>query len=1154
MSLGNRALIALITIFAMVFGVITLGSLKQELIPSIEFPQITVISSMPGASPTVVDKQVSEPLEAALNAVEGLESSTSTSRTGVSTINLSFTYGTNLDRARNQIDRAISNVSSRLPDGVQPQPIAGSIADFPIVFLAVSSDQGLAALNTELQQVAVPQLMKIDGVRSADVSGANSQHIEIMPDPAKMAAAGVNVSSITQALSDNGTLIPIGSLSTDGKTLSVQAGSPVDSIDAVKSLPLEPAATATAETLPGAPAVPAAPGAETEPIPTIESVATVALADDPTTSITRTNGVPTLALSITKKPAADTVTLSKEISAALPGITAAMGNDTKFTTVLDQAPFIEKSIHDLTVEGLLGLGFAVVVILLFLLSVRSTLVTAISIPLSLLVTFIGLWATGYSLNILTLGALTIAIGRVVDDSIVVIENIKRHLSYGEDKKTAILAAIKEVAAAITASTLTTVAVFLPIAFVGSLAGELFRPFALTVTFALLASLLVSLTIVPVLAYWFLKSPAPSESTALKDDGGAPLSGKALLDAVEAKERSSWLQRGYLPILARTQKHPVVTLIAGGVILAATLAMTPLLPTNLLGDTGQNSMSIQQDMPPGTSLEVTDAASQRVEKVLSGIDGVTDVQVTVGNGTGGFAALLSSGASSASFQVITDPDADQVALQDQVRTAVDGIKDAGTITVGSQGGGFGMSSSVDITVKATTGEELQQASDALVKAMTGIPGAQSVESNLSGAQPVVQVTVDRNKAVAAGLDEKQITGLLAATVSPIPGGTVRIDTTDYRVQIGTGTKFDSVDALAAAEIPTPAGPVPLSDVATVAEVQTPLTVTSSNGQRTATVSVTPDTNSLGSLSAEVQTRLDATTLPAGTVATIGGAATQQAESFQQLGLAMLAAIAIVYVIMVATFKSLIQPLILLVSIPFAATGAIALLLITGIPLGLPSLIGMLMLVGIVVTNAIVLIDLINQYRQPSGDRPAMNVADAIEHGARQRLRPILMTALATIFALTPMALGLTGSGGFISQPLAVVVVGGLISSTLLTLVLVPVLYRLVEGRKEKHDLKKALKQVHTPAASAPKSIPLDDSDLPATAETAGTGASTGKSASKESTLEGGKAKDQPESGNPVSKSKLKGAKPTDSSKDPNPEFQDWTTGAIPKVRGRRAATD
>ncbi|ALE06504.1 hydrogenase expression protein [Arthrobacter sp. ERGS1:01] len=1073
LSLGNRALIALITIFAVVFGVITLGSLKQELIPSIEFPQITVVSAMPGASPEVVDKQVSEPLESALNAVEGLDTSTSTSRTGVSTINLSFAYGTDLDRARNQIDRAISNVSAQLPSGVQPQPIAGSIADFPIVFLAVSSKQDLSALNTNLQRLAVPALLKIDGVRGADVTGASTQHIAILPDQAKMAAAGLNAGAITKALSNNGTLVPVGSLTDKGLTLPIQAGSPVDSIESIKSLPLA--------------------GSRDAQSPTIGSVASVALADDPTTSITRTNGNPTLALSVTKKPDADTVALSKEINAALPQLAASMGNDTKFTTVLDQAPFIEKSIHDLTVEGLLGLGFAVVVILIFLLSVRSTLVTAISIPLSLLVTFIGLWATGYSLNILTLGALTIAIGRVVDDSIVVIENIKRHLSYGEDKKTAILSAIREVAGAVTASTLTTVAVFLPIAFVGSLAGELFRPFALTVTFALLASLLVSLSIVPVLAYWFLKSPQAAGSAG---DAGTALSGQALLRAVEEKERSSWLQRGYLPILAKTQKHPVYTLVAGVVILGATLAMTPLLPTNLLGDTGQNSMTVNQTLPPGTSLDATDQAATKVEKALRGIDGIKDVQVTVGNSSSGFSALLSSGASSATFQVITNPDADQVKLQDTVRAALGGIKDAGKVALGASGGGFGTSNTVDITVKAGTGVELQQAADTLVKAMTGLAGAQSVSSNLAAAQPVVQVSVDRAKAVAAGLDESQITGLLAATVSPIPAGTVRIDTTDYKVQVGTGQIFDSVAALAAAQIPTAAGPVPLSAVASVKQVDTPLTITSSNGQRTATVSVTPEANSLGTVTSEVTKKLDSVKLPAGAIATIGGAATQQADSFKQLGLAMLAAIAIVYVIMVATFKSLIQPLILLVSIPFAATGAIALLLITRIPLGLPSLIGMLMLVGIVVTNAIVLIDLINQYRHPSGDRPAMNVADAIEHGARQRLRPILMTALATIFALTPMALGVTGGGGFISQPLAIVVVGGLVSSTALTLILVPVLYRLIEGRKERRELIKALHRVHKPVPPAG-------------------GASAAAAAA-----------------------------PT--------EFQDWTTGAIPKVRGRRAA--
>ena len=502
LSLANRALIALVTVFASVFGVITMSSLKQELIPSIEFPQITVLTSMPGASPEVVDKQVSSPLETALKGVEGLESTSSTSRNGVSQISMVFTYGSNLDRARNQIDRAISNAKRSLPDDVQPQAIAGSISDFPIVFLAVSSDKPLSELNADLARLTVPRLQKLDGVRGAEVTGGATQHIKILPRPEAMAASGASIQSISEALSNNGALVPAGTIEEQGKTLSLQIGSPVDSLDAIKALPL----------------------GGTKNAATIGSVADVSITEDARTSITRTNGEETLALSVTKKPEGDTVGISNAVKDSIPELEAELGSNARFTPIFDQAPFIEKSIKDLTTEGLLGLGFAVAVILVFLMSVRATLVTAVSIPLSLLITFIGLSATGYSLNILTLGALTIAIGRVVDDSIVVIENIKRHLSYGEAKITAIQTSIREVAGAITASTLTTVAVFLPIAFVAGLAGELFRPFALTVTIALLSSLLVSLTIVPVLAYWFLRNPA--EKAGAADAQRSPLPGRS----------------------------------------------------------------------------------------------------------------------------------------------------------------------------------------------------------------------------------------------------------------------------------------------------------------------------------------------------------------------------------------------------------------------------------------------------------------------------------------------------------------------------------------------------------------------------------------------------------------------------------------------------
>lgn len=1034
LSLKNRALIALITVLVAIFGGITLSSLKQELIPSLDFPRVSVVSAYSGASPAVVDAQVSRPLESALRAVEGLESSSSVSRSGFSTVSLTFEYGTNLDRARSQVDRAIANVAPNLPDGVQPQALAGSVSDFPVIFAAVSSDRSLSELRADVERLALPEIQRLDGVRSADLTGGTSQHIQITPDARAMAAASVSVSDISDALSNSGSLVPIGVLNTDGKTLTVQAGSPIDSLDVIKGLPL-------AGSSPGA----SAPA-------TIGSVAAVSIQDDVPTAITRTNGEETLSLSITKVPNGDIVGLSQAFEELVPELEEKLGNGATFTTVFDQAPFIEKSISDLRTEGLLGLAFAVLVILVFLLSVRSTLVTAISIPLSLLVTFIGLYASGYSLNILTLGALTIAIGRVVDDSIVVIENISRHLGYGIGKREAIVRAVREVAGAITASTLTTVAVFAPIAFVGGLAGELFRPFALTVTIALLASLIVSLTIVPVLAYWFLKPKRSRHAHAAS--AGSVAGPDAQADSVSGAhlERNA-LQRGYAPVLALTQRHPVWTVALSLVIVIGTFALIPLLKINLLGSSGQNSFSITQKMAPGSSLDTTAAAASKVEDILKNDGEVQTYQLNIGDAQGGLAARLLGGTSQATFTVITQEGADQTGIQDRIRAEIGKLEGAGEITLSSQEGGFGGDSTVDVNVSAPDTPTLVKANEAVLSRLGNLSSASDVSSNLAEDLPQIQVTVDRAKAAQLGLSEAQIGAVAGSAISPIPAGTIRFDVRDYPVLIGEGQQLTDIAQIRNLGIPTADGPVPLSDIASVAEVKVPVSISSANGQRTATISVTPNSDNLGATISEVNARVDGVELPPGATLSVGGAAQSQQESFSQLFWALLAAVAIVYVIMVATFKSLVQPLVLLVSIPFAATGAIALLVISQVPLGLPSLIGMLMLVGIVVTNAIVLIDLINQYRRDDGTRAAMPLAEAISVGALQRLRPILMTALATIFALIPMALGLTGEGGFISQPLAIVVIGGLISSTALTLILVPVLYRLVEGFKERRAAKK-----------------------------------------------------------------------------------------------------
>jgi HAE1 family hydrophobic/amphiphilic exporter-1 len=1014
-SLRNRALIALLTIVVGVFGGIALTSLKQELFPSVTLPQLTIISSYRGASPDVVEADVSTPIEAAIQGVDGLEATASTSGAGISTVSASFTYGTDLARAEQKIQLALNRIEDQLPAAVDPQVVAFSLSDFPIVVLGVTSDLDADALSAVLRDQTIVDLSNLPGVGQATLSGASGQRVTITPDLTALAVNGLSTEAIRDALDANGVLLATGVIDEGDSELIVQAGSELTSADDIAELPLL--------------------GGDGGVV-TIGEVADVEIVSNPITAISRVNGDPSLTISITKNPAANTVDVANEIVAALPALSAAIGANTEFTTIFNQAPFIEQSIESLAFEGVLGLTAAVLVILLFLLSVRSTLVTAISIPVSVLVTFIGMLATGYTMNVLTLGALTIAIGRVVDDSIVVIENIKRHLSLGEEKKTAILAAVREVATAITASTATTVAVFLPLALVSDVTGELFRPFALTITIALLASLLVSLTIVPVLAYWFLKAP---KATGIKES------------AEDELDKPNTLQRVYLPALSWTVRHPVITLSAAAVILAGTVGLVSITPTNFVGDQGQNTVSVRQTLPAGSNLATIDEAAHTVEDALLAIDGVEVVQVSIGSDSASVLSLFRGGAD-ATYSITTDPDFDQEELRLELTEVLDGIEGAGELSVGSGGGGF--SSDLEIEVRAADPDKLAAATEELLASAQDLDITAQAESNLAVTQPYLAIEVDRQKAADAGLSEIAVGGIVAEAMLPAAVGSVTIDNAVLSVYITNPNAPVTVQELRDFEIPTARGLVPLSELATVEEVEAPATISSERGIRTATITVTPAVQNLAVVTPTIEQMIADADLPDGVSAAVGGVAADQAEGFSQLFLALLAAILIVYTIMVATFRSLRQPLLLLVSIPFAATGALLLQIASGIPFGIASIIGLLMLVGIVVTNAIVLIDLVNQYRERG-----MSVVEALRHGGARRVRPILMTAAATIFALLPMAIGVTGHGGFISQPLGIVVIGGLLSSTVLTLLVLPALYSLVEGFSERRAARHAPHGAH-----------------------------------------------------------------------------------------------
>lgn len=1063
LSVANRSVVALITVITAIFGFISLGSLKQELIPSFEVPQAAIVTAYPGASPEVVDSQVSKVIEDEVRTLDGLVNSTSTSQSNISIVRVEFEYGTETAKVTEMLNTAIAKIKSSLPADVEPSVLSGSFDSVPIIAIGISANDGNnEAIAKTLEDVAGPLFSTVKGVRDVTIAGVTEKRVNLKFNQSKLTANGLSQQSIVSALQANGFVIPAGSINDSTGSISVEVGTPVNSLEDFKKLPLIGTRTsvsmptqaptgafpgaAGSSQIPAGITIPTTPTVTTKTVAlTIAEVAKVTYENAPVTSISRTNGKETLSVAITKTQDGNTVAVSHGVQSKLDELKQKLG-DVTIVTVFDQAPFIEKSLENLTTEGLLGLSFAIIVILLFLLSVRSTLVTAISIPTSVLITFIGLGQFGYSLNILTLSALTIAIGRVVDDSIVVIENINRHLSYGEEKKRAILDAVKEVAGAITAATITTVAVFLPIALVSGLIGEIFRPFAFTFAIALVASLFVSLTIVPVLAYWFLKAP----SAAATEKAQAKLEAKAR-ELEEERERKSWLQRGYLPILSWTQRRPVITLVASFVVLIFTFGLVPFLKTDFIGSSGSQSFVINQKLPAGATFEQKDEAAAQIEAMLISREEIDVVQTSIGS-TGDGRVAFGASAGGTSIQVSLFEGTDIVALQNQLQAKFDAKPELGEVKFTSGGGpGFGSSSTIDVKVLAPSDEKLLSAIAAVEKAMQGTPDVSEITNSLAETQRTLRIKVDRVAAAKKGLTEIAVGGIVASKLRPSSIGKVNLNNVETPIYVIQTSIPDTVAEIKKIQVPTMSGNVSLSSIAKISEEEVPVSITSEKGDRTAKVSLTPDGDNLGAISAEVQKRLDSVELPLGTTATLGGISADQADSFGQLGLALLAAVAIVFIVMVATFSSLIQPLILLISIPFAATGALGLLLITDTPLGVPSLIGMLLLVGIVVTNAIVLIDLINQYRKQGRETKA-----AIMDGARQRLRPILMTALATIFALTPMALGFTGGGGFISQPLAIVVIGGLFSSTVLTLVIVPVLYWLVEGRQERKAAKRVTK--------------------------------------------------------------------------------------------------
>ena len=1017
-ALRNRSIVALVVLAVIAAGLFATSSLKQELIPDLTFPYLTVVTVDQGASASTVETSVTTPLEQAIKTTGDVKQFESFSNDHLSIITVEYEFGTDMAAKEAEIQQAVSRVQLPAAAG-EPEVAALNIDTLPVVQLAVASDLPDGELAALLATRVVPRLQAIDGVQAVTLSGVRQKQLEIRLRTDRVTQLGVSPTQVMAALQQANVSTGAGSVTSGSLVYPVTVASQATTVAELRALAL-PSAEAAAAALAGGGGLIGSGGGQATGL-TLGDVASVKVAAAAPTAVTRTNGEPSVGISVSKSSAGNTVAIADAVAEALPAIVADLEGEAEITTIIDQSVFIKDSIDSLWREGLVGAVFAVLIIWVFLRSWRSTLIAGLSIPLSIIGALIVLYSQGESMNMLTLGGLTIAIGRVIDDSIVVIENIHRHLQEGDDVRRAAYSGTREVAGAITASTLTTVAVFLPLGFIHGLASEFFRPFALTVTFALLCSLAVALMVVPVVATWVLS--------------------KRHVGHRDAKELT-WLQNAYVPVLSFALGHKAVTIVAAVAIFAGTMALTPLLKVNLFDSSEQATMSITQALPPGTSLDATTTAAAKVEAVLQETDGVETYQMTAGSTGSLFGAGGGTGASSsqATFAITTDPDRDKEAILDAVRRSVAGLQGAGTITVTGEDSSMGTMSQLEVRVTASDPAVLKQAGDAVLARMKTVEGLADVTSNLSEGRPSAAVLVDQAKATAAGVGASTLGLYTTLILNGYPLGQTTVDGVPLPTVLTVGqiTLPPIPGAVAAMleQLPVPGGGgmVPLGSIARVTEVKAPVQVTHVGGERTAGITGESVDNNISAASSAVEAALDEVDLPAGATAKVAGVTDVIGDVFTSLGIAMLIAILLVYVIMVATFRSLLNPLILLVSIPFAAVGAVILLLVTGTSLGMPSLIGLLMLIGIVVTNAIVLLDLVEQFR-----RRGMDARTAVIEGGRRRLRPILMTAVATILALIPMAVGVGGEGGFLSTPLAVVVIGGLFTSTILTLVLVPVLY-------------------------------------------------------------------------------------------------------------------
>jgi HAE1 family hydrophobic/amphiphilic exporter-1 len=1022
--------IVIIVSVILILGFFSFSRTSVDLLPEMNFPMAAVITSYSGAGPEEVESQITKVMEGSLNSLSGVTEIQSTSSDGSSVVLLMFDWGTNMDSAMLDIRENISFVESFLPEGAgKPMVVKMDPNMMPILQIGVSGGD-LEQIQDIAEDIIEPRLSRIPEIASVYLTGGNVRQISVEVDPVKLENYNLSISQITSVLQAENFNMSGGQYEQGQRKYYVRNLQQFQSIKDIEDVRILSASGQAIR---------------------LGDIAVVKDDYEEITQYTRVNGEPAVGIHCMKQTGANTVAASKQVMAELDKIQQELNLDLEIDVVMDQAEYIQQSIQNTEKMILEGALLAILVIFLFLRNWRSTFIIFVSIPISIIATFILMYFTKSTVNLITMGGLALGVGRIVDDSIVVFENIYRHRQMGEPRMQAAQKGASEVGGAVIAATLTIIAVFAPIAYVQGLTSILFKPLAITICCAILASLFVSLTIIPLLASRLLTDETMEKLAKLELGEGKKLGDRF----------GRWLNGlgdRYSRLLQAALKRRRRVIVGVTLLMLASLALVPVIGAEFMPamDTGEISINIEMDK--GSSIESTDEVSLEVEKRLGTIPEVDLVFASVGSSS---VMLMGSGSHTdvSTMYVKLCPrkerDKDVNTISEDIRQTLADIPGA-KIEVGVLDNASMMSSGgpINIQLRGDDLDVLKDLSAQIAEVVRKVPGTREIVSSLTDGSPELQIHIDRDKAAAYGLTPIQVSSTINAAMQGTVATQYRVEGEEVDVRVKySGEGVQDIDYLKNLTLSNALGmKVKLSQIALFQVEQGPISIDRYDQVRIANINGSLFNRDLKSVMDEIKVEVDKIELPSGYEVEYAGQNQQMMDTFADLALALMLAIILVYAVMAVQYESFFNPFVIMFSLPTALIGIILSLFITGRALSVPAFIGVIMLVGVAVSNAIVFVDYLKQQLEKGMERD-----EAIIETGRVRLRPILMTAFSTILAMLPLALGL-GEGGEYQAPLATVVIGGLLVSTLITLILVPVVYSILDdiGRRRR-DKKAAAKR-------------------------------------------------------------------------------------------------